>query len=115
MGIGWIIQTNSGITKAEFKAGTKLIPSSIRAELTAILSVISTIGFNKTINIITDSQSSINAIHNSFHNSIKNTNSYTTNHKPISLKKHKYNPNALLVKTIIELLTTKNIKWKLTK
>src|SRR5271154_5038621 len=114
MGIGWIVQTNSGETKAEFKAGTKLIPSSTRAELIVILSVISTINFNKTINIITDSQLSINAIYNCY-NISNNKNNHTTYPKTTKFNKQKHNPNSLLTKTIIELLTIKKINWTLTK
>jgi ribonuclease HI/uncharacterized protein YlaI len=107
MGIGWIIKNNNQKTIAEFKGETSLTPSSTKAELSAILSAISTINFNKKINIITDSQNAITNIKKR-HQTLLTKN---TKEKKNQMK----TPNTLLIDTIIELLTIKNIKWKLTK
>src|SRR5271170_2369807 len=108
MGIGWIIQNQQGTTLSEFKGRTNTTPSSTRAELTAIASAISVINFNKTIEIITDSQCAIDSINNHskrYHNIIPKKN-----------KKNRYNnPNDLLTEIIVEMLSIKQIKWKLTK
>jgi len=101
MGIGWIIKNNNQKILAEFKGETFLTPSSTKAELTAILSTISTINFNKNINIITDSQNAITLLE-------KRHKTLQTNNKKETNKQGK-NLNILLIDTIIELLTIKNI------
>lgn len=58
MGIGWVQVVNSSIIHS-FNAQIKLWPCSFKAELTAILSAITTAPRNSTLNIFTDSQSVI--------------------------------------------------------
>jgi ribonuclease HI len=105
MGISWSIQSKDGETLAEFAGGTKHIPSSTRAELTAIVTAISIVNFNKTINILTDSQNAINQIQNTFLSTTKRNSKISRTPQT----------NNSLTNTIIELLMIKNIKWTLTK
>ena len=73
----------------------------------AILTAVSTVNFNTTINIFTDSQNAISIIERKY-KAIKSQNIK-------EIKKTCNKPNALIAETIIELLTIKNIQWKLTK
>jgi ribonuclease HI len=59
MGFGWIIV---GTKELSFKGKIENFPSSSRAEIAAILTLLVTIPANKTVNIFCDSQATISAI-----------------------------------------------------
>jgi ribonuclease HI len=64
MGFGWIIL---GTKELKFKGKIENFPSSSRAEIAAILTLLVTIPANKTVNIYCDSQATISAIKSSSH------------------------------------------------
>jgi ribonuclease HI len=66
MGFGWILQGHND-QQYSFQGQTTNFPSSTRAEITAILTLIAVIPNNSTITIFTDSQAALQAINNSFH------------------------------------------------
>jgi ribonuclease HI len=66
MGFGWTLQ-GSNNQQYTFQGQTNNFPSSTRAEITAILTLIVIIPDNSSITIFTDSQAALQAINKSFH------------------------------------------------
>jgi ribonuclease HI len=69
MGIGWIIQHNN--QNIEFKACTHKFPSSTRAELMAMLTVLTVIPKQTQVTIFCDSKAAIQGVQNILHNNVK--------------------------------------------
>ena len=72
MGYGWNCYDTDFKLLSSFKANTQYWPSSTRAELSALLSIIMVVPINSTVHVYTDSQSLIQGF-----DSIKHSNNFS--------------------------------------
>ncbi|GBC04358.1 hypothetical protein RclHR1_05640001 [Rhizophagus clarus] len=106
MGTGWVILNNKDEVIVECSSSIKDWPSSTRAELGAILSVMLVLQTGQIANIFTDSQAAID--------NINHTRTNLTNGKNKIRTWYKSN-NYSIISSIINLIDSKYLKIKLVK